>query len=104
MSFGFPAYHLELHPLADPAGDIAGGIAAVFRVLGWPVQRQQDWSWSATINAGLRSWGEVVHVSVLDGQLRIESRCRLFTQCLDWGKNAANVRKFVETASNRGLI
>jgi hypothetical protein len=44
----------------------------------------------------IRSWGEKLLISFLpDNSVSVISKCALPTQCLDWGKNKANVGLFM---------
>jgi hypothetical protein len=48
------------------------------------------------------SWGEQVSVEIdREGTVQIESRCRLPTQCLDWGKNQRNVDAFLKLVEEK---
>jgi hypothetical protein len=54
---------------------------------------------SASISA--LSWGEKVLISFLpDGSISLTSKCAYPLQCVDWGKNEANVRSFMTEIRN----
>jgi hypothetical protein len=38
----------------------------------------------------------------VEGIVWVESRCRLPTQCLDWGKNQRNVNAFLDLVDDKG--
>lgn len=96
MAFGFPAYHTEhLRGVKVRAGDLHAAVNEILAALSWKIRKQSRNRIVATIATNLRSWGEVVEITFASGDsLLITSRCRLPTQCFDWGKNKANVRRF----------
>ncbi|MCZ7605968.1 MAG: hypothetical protein M5U25_07775 [Planctomycetota bacterium] len=99
MTFGFPAYHEELwFPRTVPTAEL---ICAIANALGWgyAVENIGPVGWRWRLRAGLNfwSWGEVVLLEPQpDGGLRVRSSCALFTQCIDWGRNARNIRRLAE--------
>lgn len=96
MAFGFPARHredIDIVVPGVPALDVAVGAC---ERLGWSVASRTDNELEARVGANLLSWGERLIVrEVSPGSLSIESRCRLPTQCLDWGKNKKNVVEYL---------
>jgi hypothetical protein len=59
----------------------------------------------AEVGANFWSWGEFIRVKIdPDGTVRIESKCRLPTQCFDWGKNQRNVDTFFERVDDKARL
>lgn len=57
---------------------------------------------SAWLGANLWSWGERLDVAIEEsGKIRVTSTCRFPLQMLDWGKNADNCRKLLESVASR---
>ena len=49
----------------------------------------------------LLSWGEKVIITFLsDDSIAVTSKCAFPGQCLDWGKNKANIKKFIAELKN----
>jgi hypothetical protein len=63
----------------DPAGHYAAG------AIGW----------------SMRSWGERIQIWVQPAPpgtlLTVESRCKVWTQVIDWGRNGSNVDRLLKT-------
>jgi len=96
MAFGFPAFHTEhLRSVRVRSGDLQAVIIESLTALSWKIHEHSQSRIVAVIPTNLRSWGEVVEITVPAGDsLLVTSRCQLPTQCFDWGKNRANVRRF----------
>lgn len=60
---------------------------------------------AATVKPSMSSWGERIQVWVkpesLGTQVTVESRCRLGTQVIDWGRNRRNVNRLLKATSER---
>jgi uncharacterized protein (DUF1499 family) len=60
---------------------------------------------AATRKASLSSWGERIQVWVkpesVGTLVTVESRCRLGTQVIDWGRNRRNVNQLLKATSER---
>lgn len=101
MTFGFPAYHEASFETPLPLTD--GWIAHVCGVLGWAfkgaVQRVPYGKvWRIEESLSMSSWGCNIEVRMVGpARVHVRSECALPTQCVDWGKNARNVRA-LETA------
>ena len=64
--------------------------------MSWSIREEASGQIIASTSVNLRSWGEKVLISFLpDNSISVTSKCSLSTQCLDWGKNKANVEKFM---------
>jgi len=96
MAFGFPAYHSEEFDELDSGVDVRHLVKQAIRSLGWSIREETDEAITVLICTNWLSWGERVVVSFMPGGgLWVTSQCILPTQCLDWGKNKANVRQLI---------
>lgn len=99
MAFGFPAYHEE--EVQTPQPVTYEWIAHACRVAGFSppsggAQEARGWTWRASTDFSLASYGEAVAITALGPQhLHVRSECGMPTQCIDWGKNKKNVTTFV---------
>jgi hypothetical protein len=97
MAFGFPAYHEEI--VTGPAAVTHDHVVHACQVNGFgPVAWVNDaiggaWRvWTGT--TFWSSWGEEVVLRPLAANVvRLRSQCVHPLQCVDFGKNAANVKK-----------
>jgi hypothetical protein len=56
----------------------------------------------AEVGVNFWSWGEKVSVEIdRGGTISVESRCRLPTQCFDWGKNQRNIDAFFQLVDEK---
>ena len=104
MSFGFPAYFTQLytHDSDAPEG-LRPAVRAALGRLKWHVREEHENQLVASTSVSLQSWGERILLNFLpDGSLSVTSKCSLPTQCFDWGKNKANVHKFIEQLGRHG--
>lgn len=103
MAFGFPAYHAErLRGVKVRTGDLHAAVKESLAALAWKIREQSQNRIVAATSTNLRSWGEVIEITFPAGDsLLVISRCRLPTQCFDWGKNKANVRRFEQEIRRR---
>lgn len=62
--------------------------------LGWHLTNESERELVFTVGLNWRSWGEEVNVDFEGKGLVVHSKCRLFTQCVDYGKNAKNCEQF----------
>lgn len=91
MAFGFPAYHTEQVTI-DNEKDAYAVVRNSLESLRWPVKSEYNGSLFAARQANLLSWGEDIQIRFLENnQVEITSKCKLFTQCIDWGRNKSNV-------------
>ena len=96
MAFGFPAYHTERYSRANPIPDIRNAVRETLGALSWSLRDETHDRIIASTGTGMRSWGERVFIDFLpDNAISVTSRCRAPTQCVDWGKNRANIRQFM---------
>ena len=103
MAFGFPAYHTERYSAAvgNPA-DLRTAVRATLNALSWSVIEERSDQIVAGTSMNMRSWGEKVLVNFLpDSAISVTSKCALVTQCFDWGKNKANVNRFMAEIGNQ---
>jgi hypothetical protein len=97
MAFGFPAYHTE-HYSADAgmSADLNVVARSALKAMSWSIRTESDGQIVASTSVNLRSWAEEVLISFLpDNSISVTSKCSWPTQCFDWGKNKANVEKFM---------
>jgi|SRR5262245_19989850 len=96
MAFGFPAYHTEELSFPIPKDDLYEIVLDVLESLSWSILEEREEIIQASTRISLWSWGERVTIEFFpDDTLSITSKCSLPTQCLDWGKNRSNVKKFI---------
>ena len=96
MAFGFPAYHTECYSADNATPDLRKAARETLAVLSWSVCEETDDRIVASTTMSIRSWGEKVLINFLPGNsICVTSKCALPTQCLDWGKNKANVVEFM---------
>ena len=102
MAFGFPAYHTERYSAAaDKSADLRVAVRATLKALSWTTREDAGEQIVASTGVNIRSWGEKMLINFLpDRSISVTSKCALPTQCLDWGKNKANVRKFMDEIRN----
>jgi hypothetical protein len=93
MTFGFPAYHTEELEYTESVPVLRERVVQAIRSLGWPVWDESATALTASTNVSLWSWGERITVEFHSRGASITSRCALFTQCVDWGKNRQNVHR-----------
>jgi len=101
MALGFPAYHTRRIPtaFADPRVAVRRALGS----LGWTIRSECSDAILAATSVNLSSWGERIHIQFgSSGELVMTSKCSLPTQCIDWGKNKRNVRRFIEALQHQG--
>jgi hypothetical protein len=98
MSFGFTAYHTErCSPDTTRSADLRVAVRATLAALSWSVREESHDQIAASTSMNFRSWGEKVLISFLpDKSISVTSKCSLPTQCFDWGKNKANLARFMK--------
>lgn len=97
MAFGFPAYHEERIRYDCSRNDLMDAALTAVKELGWGGYESGRWRISASTGISFWSWGETITAYVDPGpELQIRSHCAFPTQCIDWGRNAANVRRFLD--------
>ena len=94
MSFGFPAWHTESVSARIPPS-FRNLLDKTIRSLGWLIVDETEDSMTASTGLNILSWGERVTIRHNSLGYTVSSRCVLVTQCFDWGKNKANVRKLI---------
>ncbi|MFK7802455.1 MAG: hypothetical protein AB8G95_12540 [Anaerolineae bacterium] len=97
MTFGFPAFHTEKHPVSpNRSQHIHEDIKRTLSSLSWGITEKSANQILASTSVSLWSWGEKIIIDVLsDGSISVTSKCSLPTQCFDWGKNKTNVDQFL---------
>jgi hypothetical protein len=101
MAFGFPAYHTDGFTASD-AVDLRAAILESIESLDWTVRADAGDRITASTGMGIRSFGEKITIAFLgENRISITSRCALVTQCLDWGKNKANVGRLLSELGKR---
>ncbi len=95
MIFGFPAYHTEQHSLDDPNADLRSAVIDTLTALSWTLKDETEGELVASTGMNMRSWGERVLIKFSPVEsVSITSKCAFPFQCVDWGKNKANVVRF----------
>jgi len=97
MAFGIPAYHTEHYSVgAGASADLRVAIRAAIKALSWSIKEEVSDKIIASTNFNLRGTWEKVSISFLtDYSISVTSKCSWPTQCIDWGKNKANVEKLI---------
>jgi hypothetical protein len=95
MAFGFPAYfEASIHYSGSP-NQIPDAVRQALNTLGWHFLELKPNQWQAKVGLNLYSWGEKFLVDDQEnGNLKVKSNCIFPLQCIDWGKNRRNVRRF----------
>jgi len=95
MTFGFPARFADSRQSQLQHEELVGLVRAALDELGWRyefVSRSEVRARTSLV----RVLGEILKIEILpDGVVMVESKCGLPTQCLDWGTNKRNVRRFI---------
>ncbi len=103
MAFGFPAYHRERAAFPATGGAAVDMVLKTLTALSWQLRQQSPNQLLASTSMGLRSWGERIEIDLLpNNEITITSKCALPTQCFDWGKNRANVQRFLAELQAQG--
>jgi hypothetical protein len=104
MAFGFPAYHEERVRYKEPPDELMDAVDAALAELHWSGRQSGRWRFTASTGVSFWSWGEgmTIDLDLDDGELFVRSQCSFPTQCIDWGRNHNNVRKFLD-ALDRAL-
>ena len=97
MTFGFPAYYTEQYSAeTDNSADLRAAVKGSLNALSWFIREEKNDQIIAATGVNIWSWGEKILIDFLsDNSILITSKCALPVQCLDWGKNKANVGRFM---------
>ena len=96
MAFGFPAYHTENYSLNDGPSNLRATVKLALNAVSWSIRKESPDTIVASTSLSLLSWGERVIITFLsDGSIAVTSECTWPIQCFDWGKNKANIKKFI---------
>ena len=96
MAFGFPAFHTERYSADATTPDLRKAARETLLALAWSVREETHDGIIGSTSINILSWGERVFINFSpDNSVTVTSKCALWTQCLDWGKNKANVAKFM---------
>ena len=99
MAVGFPAkYSTRCNHSFKTYGAFSEAIKSVLEIKGWKLLKEDEGCHQiiAQIPAsGSMTLGELCKIQFDTRQYIIESRCILFTQFLDFGKNKKNVKSFL---------
>ena len=102
MSFGFPAYYVEKISGIDASVPLLKVVRYAVNSLDWTIETDSEGIIIAKIGFNIWSWGERVEIDFfMQDEITIKSSCVRFTQCIDWGKNKRNVKKFVAVVRKR---
>ena len=98
MAFGFPASFKTEIEVTGSRQVIRDAIRRTFDLLSWNYTVDDaEMQFTAKVPVSFSSYGEYLLVSLVsEPVLSIHSSCKPI-QLFDWGKNRANVGKFVET-------
>lgn len=96
MAIGLPPKHTDYFSFPAEIPDHRAAVLQTLRTLGWKVTEQSGQSISATVGLSFWSYGERVQITFeADRGITIRSQNRFPLQFLDWGKNKANVERFL---------
>lgn len=96
MAFAFPAYHTESISADVSHAEMLATVKNALGALSWSINEETTERIIASSSINLLSWGEKIIINILpDKKISVTSKCIFPLQCLDWGKNKANVRKFI---------
>ena len=96
MAFGFPAYHTENYTLNDGPSNLRASVKSALNAVSWSIRKESPDTIVASTSLSLLSWGERVIITFLsDESITVTSKCTWPIQCFDWGKNKANIKKFI---------
>lgn len=102
MSIGLPAQYLTIVRHGAELHAVRAAVYAALEDLGWRSRQIDNDRLGATVGPSLASWGERVEVSLATpGVLSVRSRGLNPLQIFDWGKNAKNVRAFIDVFEAR---
>lgn len=98
MAFGFPANHVQEFRFAGPDDWRLAWLSHTVAVLRWNLRSEMPRGLVATTSVNFFTWGERIEVLLADSErIVVASRCRLVTQCIDYGVNQGNVMRFART-------
>jgi rhomboid protease GluP len=96
---GFPPKYKSVYQSGLGPHGIHRIIAEAFEQLKWKYYLTGQGIFRAKVTMSGSSWGETVTAEISgDNVVLIESRCSL--QMIDWGKNKANVTRFINELQN----
>jgi hypothetical protein len=102
MAFGFPAHHTERYTGTGKAEDVRAAVRSTLNELTWSIRDERSDAITATASISQMSWGDRIVVNFLpDGLISVTSKCAYPLQCIDWGKNETNVRRFMSEIMKR---
>lgn len=97
MVFGFPAYYSDGYSAGGTLTALRTAVRNALDSLSWSIREETTERLLTSTSMNLRSWGEKILICFLDDNtITVTSKCAFPTQCFDWGKNKANVQKFIE--------
>jgi hypothetical protein len=97
MAFGFPAYAVGSRNFNLENPVMMSAITSALQILNWRYESVSSNQVVAKIRANLFSWGERLTVWLAeDGTVSARSAGVVPTQCIDWGKNERNIKKFFD--------
>jgi hypothetical protein len=97
MAIGLPARFSDTVALSVPRETARIAAEYALEALGWPFEHVDRDNFVATVWPSMSSWGERVEISLgSPAVLEIRSYGLNPFQIFDWGKNARNVRAFIE--------
>ena len=99
MVFGFPAYHEEKIYLEKSRNEIISFLKPIVGSLSWGIIEYTENHIEVISNETLlESDPQYITITILpSGSIHVRSKCSIFTQCFDWGKNKKNVHKLLSS-------
>lgn len=96
MAIGIPPKHTDYFPIPTGIPDSRAAVLQTLRTLNWKVKEQTDQSIKAAVPLSFFSYGARVRITLeTDRTITICSQNLFPLQLIDWGKNKANVERFL---------
>jgi hypothetical protein len=96
MAFGIPASYKLIVSNIPKDTDIKRSVGSALSRIGWNPTLDGN-IYRASTNLSMGSSGEKITVEMMpDKSIKISSRCSIFLQFVDFGKNKRNVERFLE--------
>jgi len=101
LVLGFPAHATRYVEVNAHQTRIAQAIPVVLNGLHWGGHQTSPTTFTASIGIGPFSWGETLTIDFsFPNGIQVTSKCSFPLQCVDWGKNERNIRKFLDQLSS----
>ncbi len=90
-----PASYTETREFNYSKTALSDTVSKALQSLEWEFALVNPEFFKGKIRRSIWSWGENFEIHIEEnGSIRMQSKCRLATSIVDWGKNKRNVKKF----------